>query len=81
MEQQFPHYGDIPMGLGMALMQNKQAMDYFSSMSDEEKQKVIDHTHSIRSKAEMQSYVDSLADTASYLDRQALHIKAGLKFP
>ena len=63
MDRQYPHYGDIPMGLGMALMQNKPAMDYYSSLSDAEKQKVIDHTHSIRSKGEMQSYVDSLVKT------------------
>ena len=61
MEQQYPQFNEIPMGLGMALMQNNPAMDYFSSLSDPAKQQIIDHTHSIRSKEEMQSYVDSLA--------------------
>ena len=56
----YPKYGDIPMGLGMALMQNKPAMDYFSSLSDSARQQIIDHTHTIQSKEEMQSYVDSL---------------------
>ena len=56
----FQQSTDIPMGLGMALMQNKPAMDYFSSLSDAEKQQIIEHTHVIRSKEEMQSYVDSL---------------------
>jgi len=60
MERQNIYSTDIPMGLGMALMQNRQAMDYFSSLSDEGKQQVIDHTHTIGSKEEMQSYVDSL---------------------
>jgi len=60
MESQNIYSSDIPMGLGMALMQNRQAMNYFSSLSDAEKQQVIDHTHSIQSKEEMQSYVDSL---------------------
>ncbi|MCL2461952.1 MAG: hypothetical protein FWF44_04740 [Defluviitaleaceae bacterium] len=57
---QYPHYGDIPMGLGMALMQNKPAMDYFAALSDEGRRMVIDHTHVIRSKEEMQDYVDAL---------------------
>ena len=52
---------DIPMGLGMALIQNKPAFDYFTGLSEEAKQEVIDHTHTINSKDEMQSYVDSLA--------------------
>ena len=60
MESQNIYSSDIPMGLGMALMQNRQAMNYFSSLSDAEKQQVIDHTHTIQSKEEMQSYVDSL---------------------
>jgi len=60
MELKSAYQTDIPMGLGMALMQNKPAMEYFSSLSDEAKQRIIEHTHSIGSKEEMQSYVDSL---------------------
>jgi len=59
---QYPNASsEIPTGLGMALMQNKQASDYFYSLSDEVRQRVIDGTHAIQSKEEMQSYVDSLA--------------------
>ena len=65
MEQQYPQFNEIPMGLGMALMQNKQAMDYFSSLTDAAKQQIIEHTHTIQSKEEMQSYVDSLAKNNS----------------
>jgi len=61
MELKSAYQTDIPMGLGMALMQNKPAMEYFSSLSDEAKQRIIEHTHSIQSKEEMQAYVDSLA--------------------
>jgi len=61
MELKSAYQPDIPMGLGMALMQNKPAMEYFSALSDEAKQRVIEHTHSIESKEEMQAYVDSLA--------------------
>ena len=53
---------DLPMGLGMALAQNTRAMEYFSSLSDEEQQKIIDHTHSIQSRKEMHAYVESLGD-------------------
>jgi len=60
-DQQYPNLAEMPMGLGMALMQNKTAMDYYASLSDTGKQQIIDHTHSIGSKEEMQSYVDALA--------------------
>ena len=59
MELKSAYQTDVPMGLGMALMQNKPAMDYFSSLSDAAKQQIIEHTHSISSKEEMQAYVDS----------------------
>ena len=52
---------DIPMGLGMALAQNKAAMEAFSAMTPAQQQTVIDHTHSIGSKKEMQAYVAGLA--------------------
>lgn len=51
---------EIPMGLSMALAQNLNAMNRFSSLPREEQQRIIDHTHAIRSKAEMQAYVQSL---------------------
>ena len=63
MELKSAYQTDMPMGLGMALMQNKPAMEYFSSLSDEAKQRIIEHTHSIESKEEMQAYVDSLVTT------------------
>lgn len=50
---------EIPIGLGMALAENVKAMEYFSALSKEEKQKIIDHTHHIKSKREMHQYVDS----------------------
>lgn len=51
---------DMPLGLGMALAKNISAMNYFSSLSESEQNKIIEHTHQIRSKSEMQSYVDGL---------------------
>ncbi|MEG0741123.1 MAG: hypothetical protein RSB91_01080 [Clostridia bacterium] len=51
---------DMPMGLGMALAQNLNAMNRFAALPAAEQQAVIAHTHSIRSKEEMQAYVQSL---------------------
>lgn len=50
----------MPLGLGMALAKNIKAMEYFSHLPKPEQQKIIDHTHVIRSKREMQEYVDNL---------------------
>ena len=51
---------DIPMGLGMALMQNQAAFEKFSQMSLQEQEAVVNHTHSITSKKEMQTYVNQI---------------------
>lgn len=51
---------ELPLGLGMALAKNFEAMNYFSNLPKEEQQKIIDHTHSIDSKQEMREYVQSL---------------------
>lgn len=40
----------IPMGLGMALAQNLEAMNYFASLPRTEQEKIIDHTHTIQSR-------------------------------
>ena len=52
-------YG-IPMGFGMALAQNSSALNYFSSLSEKEQQAIIEKTHGIRSKQEMQSFVGNM---------------------
>lgn len=51
---------ELPLGLGMALAKNPAAMESFTAMSEPQKQQVIEHTHSIQSKQEMQAYVNSL---------------------
>ena len=51
---------ELPLGLGMALAQNPSAMESFTAMSEAERRQVIEHTHSIRSKQEMQAFVNSL---------------------
>ena len=56
---------DMPLGLGMALAQNLEAMNYFASLPKEEQKSVIEHTHSISSKREMREYVSSLGGQGS----------------
>lgn len=53
---------ELPLGFGMALAQNEAAMARFESLSDVEKQAVIQRTHSVRSKREMRQLVSSLSD-------------------
>ena len=51
---------DLPMGFGMALIQNTEALKYFENLSDNEKKQIVNKTNFITSKQEMQSYVDGL---------------------
>ena len=51
---------DMPMGLDIALAMNDRASAYFYSLPDAAQARIIEHTHTIRSKEEMQAYVDSL---------------------
>ena len=54
---------EIPMGLGMALAENLNAMEYFASLSPAQQQAVIERTHQIRSKQEKRSFVQNLPST------------------
>ena len=56
----FPGMNGVPLGLGMALMHNSFAMGYFSELTEEERKDVIERTHSVNSKDEMRTFVDSL---------------------
>ena len=49
---------EMPMGFGMALAQNFEAMQKFALLSDEQKRKIIAGTHGVNSKEEMRRYVD-----------------------
>lgn len=57
---------ELPMGFGMALAQNERAMAKFEKLSDSEKEAVIQKTHSVRSKSEMRSLVNSLTDGTAF---------------
>ena len=41
---------ELPLGLGMALLQNPSAMEQFSKLNEQERQKIIHGTHAITSK-------------------------------
>ena len=51
---------DLPLGFGLALAQNRDALYSFSKMTEQQKKEVINHTHTIQSKQEMKSFVNSL---------------------
>lgn len=52
---------EVPLGLGMALSQNLQAMETFAGLSCDEQHDVVARAHSIRSKDEMQQLVNNLS--------------------
>ena len=52
---------DIPLGLGMALMQNADAFFYFSGLDADKQQKIIDGSHGIKSRDEMKHYVRNIS--------------------
>lgn len=56
-DMNYVNSGDIPMGFGMALAQNSQALAYFAGLPDYKKQLIIEGTHAVESKEEMQQYV------------------------
>ena len=51
---------ELPMGFGMALLQNRDATRYFDSLSESERWRIIQKTQGIKSKKEMQIFVDDL---------------------
>ncbi len=55
--------GEMPMGLGMALSKNLPAMEQFSKMSAVQKNHFIEGCKNVRSKAEMQNYVNTLVSS------------------
>ena len=53
---------EMPVGFAMALAMNPDAMQKFATLSEEQKQQIVNGTHSVKSKEEMHRYVDSIAD-------------------
>ncbi len=52
---------ELPLGFGMALAQNEAAMHRFESLSETEKQSVLNQVHNVHSKAEMRRLVSDLS--------------------
>lgn len=51
---------EMPIGLGMALAMNPEAMEKFSSLPDEKKWQVVSGTHAVESRDEMRQYVENI---------------------
>lgn len=62
MEKNYANSNEMPLGLGMALAKNINAMNRFASLSHKEQQKIIDHTHQIQSKQEMTEFAEEIAN-------------------
>ena len=54
---------DLPMGFGMALLQNPQAVRAFQAMSPAQRRAILKRSHTVSSKSEMRSLVDSLVQS------------------
>ena len=52
---------DVPLGFGFALVQNPEAMKYFSALSEEKQSEILQQARSVSSRDEMQSLVASLS--------------------
>ena len=51
---------ELPLGFGMALVQNTAALERFGAMSPEQQQQIVAKTHNINSKSEMKAFVSSI---------------------
>ena len=51
---------ELPLGFGMALAQNEQAMQVFEAMTDAQKRAVLEQTRAVTSRREMQQLVSGL---------------------
>lgn len=51
---------EIPIGFGMALAKDLDAMNYFSNLEESKKDQIIEQSRQIQSKSQMEQYVSSL---------------------
>ena len=63
---------NLPMGFGMALLQNEQAFQAFHALSPAQQQEVIQQTHAVSSKAQMRALVSGLTTQAGGLPPQTM---------
>ncbi len=55
---------ELPLGFGIALAKNNSAMEYFSTLTPAHRREIIAHTHTIRSKEEMERFVEKMDKTS-----------------
>ena len=51
---------EMPLGLGMALAQNQDAMKKFANLNENKKREIINAAHNVSSRKEMQRYVENI---------------------
>ncbi len=54
----------VPIGFGMALAQNEAAMLRYSALPEQQKKRILDQAHNVRSEQEMYTLVANLANGA-----------------
>ncbi len=59
-EYQKPSADELPLGFGMALAQNEQALSNFAHMDEREKQRVLFDARHVRSKLEMKNLINRI---------------------
>lgn len=52
----------LPIGLGFGLAMNEEAMNHFSSMTDDEKRQVIEAARGVQSKEQMLKLLKNIAE-------------------
>lgn len=57
----YSYGGDVPLGFGMALAQDRKALEGFARLTPEGRQSVIDGAARVSSREEMREYVHRLA--------------------
>ncbi len=53
-------YTEIPLGLAMAMAMRPEIMQKFTNLTETQKQQVINGTHSLKSKSEMEKYAEKI---------------------
>lgn len=56
------NYGEeLPIGFGLSLAMNEQAMQRFAGMTDNAKDAVVEHSRGVSSRSEMEKLVEDVA--------------------
>lgn len=55
-------YSEIPLGFGMALAQNTDALEHFAALPETRRQELIEGAHDVHSKKEMRQYVHQICE-------------------